>query len=155
MPGNETEWSRSLSNLAFFSDLVRVSISSPLVKGTRTVAARLCRSWTFLNTSSRKGCSLVYVLCIHPCKWSFLPYSHILSLGCYLFALPSLRFNISFENNHSFQSDYVFTRVFTYRQIEKGNIQTGVMTRSCTTDLSFAGRHLFNWAVLLCHYYHK
>ena len=139
------------SNLAFISDLARVSISSPLVKGTRTLAARLCRSWTFLNTSPRKGCSLVYV----HCKWSFVPCSHILSLGCYLFALPSLRYNISFENNHSFQSDYVFTRVFRYRQIEKGNVQTGVMTRSCTTDLSFGGRHLFNCAVFLCHYYHK
>lgn len=105
-----------------------------LVKGTRTLEARLCRSWTFPNTSSRKGCSLVYVLCILQCKWSFVSYSHILSLGCCLFALPSLRFNISFENNHSFQSDYIFTRVFTYRQIEKGNIQTGVMTRGCTTD---------------------
>ena len=146
---------RRVSGLPRNGLLVRVSISSPLVEGTRTLAARLCRSWTFPNTSSRKGCSLVYVLCIHQCKWSFVPYSHILSLCCYLFALPSLHFNISFENNLSFQSDYVFTRVFTYRQIEKGNIQTGVMTRSCTTDLGFVGRHLFNCAVFLCHYYHK
>lgn len=29
MKPNETEWNRSLSNLAFFSDLARVSISSP------------------------------------------------------------------------------------------------------------------------------